>query len=581
VSAEHNEPSPASNANDRRPSSELWGSWDLPEEDTQPHLAASHPTPTSTNEQQDHPQQPPSEQFVHREHVTGALPAIPSDAPLFRPAYQPYMPTAQSHQGQWSVPSTPQQPPAYPPYPQQGYAPGPGYPPGSPPYQPYSAGHPGYAMYPPTYAPYNSYPGYNGYYPYAWQPPRPKRDGFHLATSIIALVGSILAIFGGLASGVILSLFFIGINASTSVSSITDAQIFAAVMTFTSFILAGLVGGGFGTYHSIRAIMQKPSISFKLPRFWIFVILYILVLGIGFALRANSQEVAVPPLTATLIILAGVLPVLALLALGIRRLRTSEWTTNWRRFTLAITSGATLGIGLALLLELGFLILLLRVPDAISALRSINDPQAQQPTGFTTFGIIFLIVAVMGPVVEETVKPLAVAFFIGRIRSAAEAFALGMSAGVGFAIVETIEYISSGYHDWLTVALERTGAGLLHGFGAGMVALGWYYLFRTKDRRFLKAFACWAYAVFQHLVWNGTAVLSYLPNPYGSTLNSWNLTIGSISLPFVEILNIIEAVLILVFFIYMTRRLRPKTPLPLSSEEKADPSRPSRVAVGA
>ncbi|MFL5701996.1 MAG: PrsW family glutamic-type intramembrane protease [Ktedonobacteraceae bacterium] len=581
MSAEHNKPSPDPNANDRRPSSELWGPWDLPEEDTQPRLAASHPTPSSTNEQQDHTQQSTNEQFVHREHVTGALPAIPSDAPLFRPAYQPYMPAAQPHQGQWSVPSTPQQPPAYPPYPQQGYAPGPGYPPGSPPYQPYSAGHPGYAMYPPTYAPYNGYPGYNGYYPYAWQPQRPKRDGFHLATSIIALVGSILAIIGGLASGVILLFFFIGISASTSVSSITDAQIFAAIMTFTSFILAGLVGGGFGTYHSIRAILQKPSISFKLPRFWIFVILYILVLGIGFALRANGQEVAVPPLTAILIILAGILPVLALLALGIRRLRTSEWTTNWRRFTLAITSGATLGIGLALLLELGFLILLLRVPDAISALRSINDPQAQQPTGFTTFGIIFLIVAVMGPVVEETVKPLAVAFFIGRIRGPAEAFALGMSAGMGFAIVETIEYISSGYHDWLTVALERTGAGLLHGFGAGMVALGWYYLIRTKDRRFLKAFACWAYAVFQHLVWNGTAVLSYLPDPYGSTLNSWNLNLGSISLPFVEILNIIEAVLIFVFFIYMTRRLRPKTPPPVSSEEKADPSRPSRVAVGA
>src|SRR5258708_20058707 len=68
VSAEHNEPSPASNANDRRPSSELWGSWDLPEEDTQPRLAASHPTPPSTNEQQHHPQQPPSEHFLHPTH---------------------------------------------------------------------------------------------------------------------------------------------------------------------------------------------------------------------------------------------------------------------------------------------------------------------------------------------------------------------------------------------------------------------------------------------------------------------------------------------------------------------------------
>ena len=70
-------------------------------------------------------------------------------------------------------------------------------------------------------------------------------------------------------------------------------------------------------------------------------------------------------------------------------------------------------------------------------------------------------------------------------------------------------------------------------------------------------------------------------SPASTDLNSWNLTIGSISLPFVEILNIIEAVLIFVFFIYMTRRLRPKTPSLLSPEEKADPSRPARVAVDA
>jgi hypothetical protein len=131
-----------------------------------------------------------------------------------------------------------------------------------------------------------------------------------------------------------------------------------------------------------------------------------------------------------------------------------------------------------------------------------------------------------------------------------------MAAGTGFAMVETVGYIGAGYHDWLTVALERTGAGLLHGFGSAMVALGWYYLVHAKERRLLKAFACWAYAVFQHFVWNATAVLSLLPGPAGSTLNSWNLNLGFVVLPFVEILNIIEAILILIFFIYMTGRLR-------------------------
>jgi RsiW-degrading membrane proteinase PrsW (M82 family) len=538
VSAEQNEPLRDAAASHRYPTSEQWGQWE-PGELAAQDLSSSAPSSAEA-------------QFVHREHVTGALPALPSDAPLFRPAYHP--------------PYPPYVPPL-----QQG--------PGQP-----GSGYPGYPTYPPPYGPYHGYasygyPGYNGYAPYAWQQPRPRRDGFHLAVSIVALVGSALSIIGGMICGVILLFFLVGVNAGTSVRPISMDQIFAAVMTLSSFMLAGIVGGGFSLYHSIRSLLQRPSATFKLPRFWIFILLYILVLGIGFALRANNQEVAVPPLTACLIILAGVFPVLAILALGVRRLRFPAWTTNWRRFTLAITGGATLGIGLALILELGFLILLLRIPDAINALRAINDPQAQPPSGFTTFNYIFLIVAIMGPIVEETVKPLGVAFFVSRIHSASEAFVLGMSAGLGFALIETIEYISSGYHDWLAVALERTGAGLLHGMGAGIVVLGWYYLVRGGERRFLKAFACWAYAVFQHMVWNGTAVLSYLPAPYGATLNSWNLNLGFTSLPLVEILNILEAILILAFLLYLTGRLRAKKPE--RPGQDADPSRPTRLPVGA
>ncbi len=542
MSAEQNEPFSNPPAGRRESSSEQWGRWGLPAEDNQAYPVESDPSSSATSSA--------NAQFVHREHVTGALPAPPSDAPLFRPAYQP---------------------PSFPPY--------------SAPYQQsprqldYPRG-PGYPGYPSPYGPYNgyAYPGYGGYAPY-WQPPRPRRDGFHLAVSIVALVASILSILGGLGCAAFLAIFVFALNSGAGGRVMSAEQTFAAIMTFSSFVLAGVIGGGFSLYQSIRALLQRPSATFKMPRFWICILGYILVLGVGFALRANNQEVANPPLSAGLIILAGIFPILAILALTVRRLRFPGWPTNWRRFTLAITSGATLGIGLALILELGFLVLLLRIPDAINALQAINDPQAQPPVGFTTFGYIFLIVAFMGPVVEETVKPLGVAFFIGRVRSASEAFILGMSAGLGFALLETIEYISSGYHDWIYVALERTAAGLLHGVGTGMVALGWYYLVHSRNRNLLRAFACWAYAVFQHLVWNGTAVLSYLPNPYGATINSWNVNLGFTSLPFVEILNIAEAILILVFLIYLTARLRPKKTE--KAGENADPSLPGHVPVRA
>src|SRR5207302_366764 len=172
-------------------------------------------------------------------------------------------------------------------------------------------------------------------------------------------------------------------------------------------------------------------------------------------------------------------------------------------------------------------------------------------------------------VVEETVKPLAIAFFIRRMHSAAEAFVLGMGAGLGFAMVETVGYIGSGYHSWLEVAIERSGAGLLHGFGAAMVALGWYYLIHAKKRRLLLALACWLYAVLQHALWNGSWGLSLLPGPVGNFFNTATVTFGSFSLPDYEIVNIVEALFMLAFFIYMTGRLRTKTPSPSSSSSQS------------
>ena len=539
----------------------------MDDEDTQPRRAIVAPsaTPQPISERQDIPQ-PQQEQeqlvdpqFTHREHVTGALPVYPSEAPLFRPTASPPYP-----------PQVPQQGAGYsPPQQWQGYRPQ-----GMPPYQQQGYTYPAYQGYAPLYQSYRGYPGYNGYGPYAWPAPRPKQDGYRLAVIIISIVGSVLAIFGGLGSILFLLLFIIGSAASLTGHLITGAQYFSALLTFIAFAIAGVVGGGFSLYHSIRGILNKRSASFKLPWFWIFLILYAFVLGTGFALQANGQEVAFPALISFLIILAAIFPALALLALAVRRLHRPEWATTWRRFTLALTSGATLGIGLALSLELALVFLVVRGTNATNALQCIENPTSPDCGTFAAFDLIFIIVAIIGPIVEETVKPLGVALYIGRIRGPAEAFLLGMASGIGFALVETVGYIGSGYHDWLAVAIERTDAGLVHGVGAGMVTLGWYYLTHAKSHRFLKAFGCWFYAVLQHFVLNGTAVLGLLPGPAGTTINSWELNLGFITLPSIEILNTIEAILILLFFFYITGILRKKSPSsPPDEDSKREPLR--------
>ncbi len=492
------------------------------------------------------PAPPVNQQFTLREHVTGALPVHPSDAPRFHPAYNPYPPgSVPPHPAQGSAPG----------YPPAGYLPPPGY--GYPPPHPGSSPYNGY---------YYGYPYPYAYPPYGWQPPRPKRDGFQLATGIVSTFGGGLAILGGLGSAFFLLILLV----LPQTGAVSASSYFSSVLTFLSFIIAGVIGGSIVVYHGIRAWINKPSANLRLPWFWIPIILYLIVVAAGYILQTNELAVRYQVLTIFLIVLAAIFPALAVAALGARRLRLP---TTWRRFTVALVSGATLGIGLALLLELGLTILAVGTGGS-NVLQCISDPSLPGCDQSLLFKFAFLIVAVIGPLVEETVKPLGIAFYIGRIRSAAEAFTLGMAAGVGFALVETVGYIGSGYQDWLLVALERTGASLLHGFGAGMVALGWYYLVHKKQGGgIVLAILCWLYAVFQHFVWNGTAILVLLPSPVGPALQN-NLNLGFISLPYVEILNIIEAILMLVFFLYVTGRLRRQTPTPSSVPKNGQGRKP-------
>src|SRR6266704_661262 len=123
----------------------------------------------------------------------------------------------------------------------------------------------------------------------------------------------------------------------------------------------------------------------------------------------------------------------------------AAWHTSWRRFTVALVSGTTLSTLLASVLEIVIVLILaqfVHIQNAQSVAQCINTPDAQSCQNPGIYGLLLFVVAVVAPVVEETVKPMAVVLLIGRVRSAAEAFALGMACGIGFDLVETSFYIS-------------------------------------------------------------------------------------------------------------------------------------------
>ena len=554
----------------QKPTSELWGPWVVPDsEDT----TKSRAVPGMQFKKPFEPPAPPpfsnevssdiDPQATFREHVTSTAPSLPvvslaPDSAQFQqssqvPQAQPLNPVSYAGYPPPVTGNPPSQ--AFPPPVIGNAQPGtsyPNFPVPSPSYQGYTSG-------PPAYSPYSPYPAQPGAYPYPYPfpypPPEPKRDGYLLGVGIAALIGSILVLLGGLTS-----LFLLLFVQTVRVSNLTTGQSFSTTVIFAAFALIGLIGGGYGLYHSIRSVfLRRPSSGFAIPTFWLFVALYIAAMVGGYVLHANGQDVTNLTLLAILILLAGLFPALAVMALGERRLhfpKSAAWPTSWRRFTLAIVSGATMGILIAGALELALLAVLVR-SQGINPLLCLNDPTNPGCQSSNTVGLLFITVAIIGPLVEETVKPLAVIILIGRMRSAAETFVLGLACGIGFDLIETSGYISSSAGDWLNIALGRTGSGLLHGMGAAMVALGWYYLTHPGKNRVPKALGCWLYAVVQHAIWNSTAFLTLLPGSSGEFF-SQQLTIGSFTIAYFELVNTGEAVLILLFFLYVTYRIRVK-----------------------
>ncbi len=102
--------------------------------------------------------------------------------------------------------------------------------------------------------------------------------------------------------------------------------------------------------------------------------------------------------------------------------------------------------------------------------------------GISYSAMEILIVSVSAPVGEEICKGLAVYFFAKRIRSPKHGFQIGFTVGLGFAIVENLQYIATASIDPASLAFTTLirGVGSIpgHAFWTSLtgVGLGWYQL---------------------------------------------------------------------------------------------------------
>ncbi len=473
--------------------------------------------------------------------------------------------------GNWPASPPPatgaQQAPGYPVYPQgvypqQGYQQGYGQGQGQY-YQPYSnapypgqgspgQAYPGQANAPAaSQAPYPTYPAYPAYpYPYYYPPAKTNnRQVYPLVVSwIVTISGGLSLILGLLILGIVLL-----VGNGQPPTSLLDL---GALATFT---IPPILGGIVAIISGILGILRRPSPRFVLPSAALLLGLGVLAMAAGVLLdnlfTAPGPAIAVLPL----VVAAVSLPAFALLAFTAWRLGfPATQRTTW----LSFFYGTTLAALVAGLLNTIFALIVVLILDLLgfNVSASAVDPTSANPHDAGALLAIILVVSVVAPFVEEGLKPLGAVIIMRRLRTPAQAFLVGMASGVGFAIVETVgNYVGQAQADWAAVAIERSTSSLLHGVGAGMGALGWYYLINGKGvpLRWLRGFGALLYAVLQHSIFNGVIAtgISLLPAPIGPFFQQ-TLPLGILPISFSVFAIFAYDALILGWLLFITRRLR-------------------------
>ncbi len=379
-----------------------------------------------------------------------------------------------------------------------------------------------------------------GYYPVA--PRRAPGEVYALVISWIVTVAGGLSIICGLLISIL-----------TLLSILAGSNSLTSVDTFFSFLVAPVVGGGFAIYYGIRGIQRKPSPRFTLPSPLLFLALTVVVYGVAIILWHLSTAPGPAFLALPLVVLSAALPALTILSFATWRLKNP---TSRRHVWMSFIYGSTLAILIALILNtLGEVVVALfeytLEPGAPS-----NPVVPSSPDNIQIIGALVLL-SVLAPLVEEGVKPLGTLLAIRRLRSPAGAFLMGLAAGCGFAIFESVSiYIGQGQADWVVVALDRIGSGLVHGVGAGMGALGWYYLINGKGvrLRWWRGFGCFIYALLQHGIFNALALAVSLPGPVSSWLQH-PVYIGQLPLDRSSFIFFVYYAMIIAVLVTVTGRL--------------------------
>lgn len=278
------------------------------------------------------------------------------------------------------------------------------------------------------------------------------------------------------------------------------------------FFLAVTLGcGGVAFLHGARSLAGRSSRPLRLPPTWALGGGFFLALAVGLGLRSVGlcAPLGFPPV----FLAAVLLPPVAAVAWMVDR-RPGELT--WRQVTVAFAAGATVSVGLAVVLEVllpGVVLALVwgMAGLALPALEGLINALAggDVAAALTSPGFLFAMVqlAVVAPLVEEFVKPLITLPLLKRLESPRDALLVGAIAGAGFAAFEDAVFAGFGLRIWAGILLVRALGAAIHPLGGGLTALSWHDLLHRRPGAGRRWLARYGLAVGIHALWNGGSLL--------------------------------------------------------------------------
>ena len=280
-----------------------------------------------------------------------------------------------------------------------------------------------------------------------------------------------------------------------------------------SFILMIITigAGGSAFWHSLQSLRGRNSRSLHLPPLWLLTGIFGLFIVMGLFISENDFAIGLlfPPL----LLAAAALPPLMAVS-WFRGYRANDGLT-WRRGLVAFAGGATISVGIAIILETVFPIIILALVFDLANIVTQNLSQLLEAlagrdvtSAITNPGFIyvFIQIALIAPLVEEFAKPLVTLPLIGRL-SQRDAFLVGAMAGAGFATLENMLYAGFGFYFWAGILIVRALGGAIHPLGSGLMALSWRNILRGKPQARTHWFVRFGLAVGIHALWNGGSLL--------------------------------------------------------------------------